>query len=73
VDPVDHASILAFGPAVSRQQREPLCELVRNHLEPGDQVPLPFELTMRQEETARRALSRWDEQVSHHEVAVDLL
>jgi heme-degrading monooxygenase HmoA len=24
------------------------------------------------EETARRALSRWDEQVSHHEVAVDL-
>ena len=25
------------------------------------------------EETARRALSRWDEQVSHHEVAVDIL
>ena len=25
------------------------------------------------EETARRALSRWDERVSHHEVAVDLL
>ena len=24
------------------------------------------------EETARRALSRWDERVSHHEVAVDL-
>lgn len=24
------------------------------------------------EETARRALSRWDEQVSHHDVAVDL-
>jgi len=25
------------------------------------------------EETARRALSRWDERVSHHGVAVDLL
>ncbi len=25
------------------------------------------------EETARRALSRWDERVSHHDVAVDLL
>lgn len=25
------------------------------------------------EETARRALSRWDERVSHHEVAVDVL
>jgi heme-degrading monooxygenase HmoA len=25
------------------------------------------------EETARRALSRWDERVSHHEVAVDML
>jgi hypothetical protein len=24
------------------------------------------------EETARQALSRWDERVSHHEVAVDL-
>ncbi len=24
------------------------------------------------EETARRALSRWDERVSHHDVAVDL-
>lgn len=24
------------------------------------------------EETARQALSRWDEQVSHHDVAVDL-
>jgi len=24
------------------------------------------------EETARRALSRWDERVSHHEVAVDV-
>lgn len=24
------------------------------------------------EETARQALSRWDEQVTHHEVAVDL-
>ncbi len=24
------------------------------------------------EETARRALSRWDERVSHHEVAIDL-
>lgn len=24
------------------------------------------------EETARRALSRWDEQVSHHEVAADV-
>jgi hypothetical protein len=25
------------------------------------------------EETARRALSRWDERVSHHDVAVDLM
>jgi heme-degrading monooxygenase HmoA len=25
------------------------------------------------EETARRALSRWDERVAHHDVAVDLL
>ena len=25
------------------------------------------------EETARRALTRWDERVSHHDVAVDLL
>ena len=25
------------------------------------------------EETARQVLSRWDEEVSHHEVAVDLL
>ena len=25
------------------------------------------------EETARQALSRWDERVAHHDVAVDLL